>query len=176
VQIEYFRAARYLSTVSVSNSGTQITVDWDYWEFCDEDVFTPLDTALSPDPIPGVDQVRRVRLDIANFPGRYTFTFSAHNSSSIDGTVEMSMHDGDLVWGRPDTMLHPFASAFTIGFATFQLSRVYPMLDPFGSGTHIPEISFTLAQNSATNPEEFSELMMEISYDPNVNICPPGSS
>jgi hypothetical protein len=174
--IQYFRAARYLTPVTTGTGTTQITVDWDAWEFCDENVFTPLDTSLNPDPIPGVDQVRRVRLDYATYPGRYTFVFEAHNSSSIAGSVEMSMHDGDDIWGRPESVLHAPTGALTVGFFVFNLSKIYPLFDPISaSGGFTAEISFTIAQNSGAS-EDFSELLMEIHYEPCVNICPPGSS
>ena len=176
-QIEYFRAVRYLTPVTVGGT-TQITVDWDGWEWCSE-VFIPLDQNLNPDPTPGVDQVRRVQLDIVTFPGRYTFMWGAHNTSNIAGSVEMSIHDGDPIWGRPESTVHGAqavgANSLTVGFYQMTMSRIYPLYDPFGSGLHTPQISFTLAQNGGAS-ENFSELVMEIHYESCVNICPEGSS
>jgi hypothetical protein len=155
---------------------TQVTVDWDAWEFCNEEVFIPLDTGLNPDPTPGVDQVRRVELDVANFPGRYTFFFGAHNTSGIAGTVELAMHDGDDIWSREESVLHGSNTGLSVGFYALSFSRIYPLFDPLGAGAGAPQqISFTVAQNGGLS-ESFSELVMEIHYEPCVNMCPINSS
>lgn len=172
VLIEYFRAVRY-TTLTVAGA-SQVVVDWDEWEVCREDIFAPLNTLLQPAQ-PG-EKVRRVELDLTTFPGRYTFMWGAHNTSAIGGSVEMAIHDGDPIWGRPESTLHGTSTGgLSPGFLQVTMSRIYPLYDPFGSGAHVPQISFTLAQNGGAS-EDFSEFVMEIHYESWVNICPPGSS
>lgn len=171
--IEYFRAAKALTSVTVAGA-SQVIVDWDTWEYCSE-VFLPLNTSLQPAE-PG-QLVRRVELDDQTYPGRYTFMWGAHNASSIGGTVEMSIHDGDDIWGRPESTLHGRCDGgLAPGFMQMTMSRIYPLFDPYGASLGFtPQISFQLAQNGGVS-EDFSELVLEIHYEACVTICPPGSS
>lgn len=170
--IQYFRAARYLTDVVRTSGGSQTVVLWDWWEYCDDTVFTPLDQALQPDPTPGVDQVQRVQLDA---DGRYTFYFGAVADVSANGPIELAMHDGDTPWGFSDSALHYDHTSFGGSFLVLSLSRVYPMGDPFGSGSFVPQISFTVSQVTGANVN-FNPLIMEIQYEPNVDMCAIGSS
>lgn len=167
--IQIFRAARYLSSVTVAGT-SQITVDFDSWEYCDETIFVPLNTALNP-ASPG-EKMRRLRLPE---DGRYTISYAAHNTSDIAGTVEMALHDGDDVWSRPDSFLHGNGTGLAVGFYAFQTVKVYPIYDPFGGSNFVPELSLTLAQNGGSS-EAFSEILMEVTYEPCVVFCDPGSS
>jgi hypothetical protein len=171
--MQIFRAARYLTNITVPGP-SQIIVDWDYWEYCeDAGIYEPLNTALGP-ALPG-QQVRRVELDIVTNPGRYTFFFGAIPANDILGSTEIAMHDGDLVWGWEESVIHgSMSGGLSGGFMIFNQNRVYPLLDPFGSGTQVPQISWTLAQNSASS-EDFITAIFEIHYEPNVEICVGGS-
>lgn len=175
--IEYFRAVMYTNH-TVGAGTAQVTIDWDEWEYCEEAIFVPLNAALNP-ASPG-EKVRRVQLDLSNYPGRYTFMWGVTSTTDINGTVEMAIHDGDPIWGRPEYTRHGnqtgAGGAFgQLGFYQMTMSRIFPLYDPFGSGTHTPQISFTLAQNSGAS-EIFDEGVMEIHYEACVNICPEGSS
>lgn len=178
--IQIFRAYHYLSTITRTSGGSQSLVDWDYWNFCDEEVFVPLDTALQPDPTPGVDQVRRVQLgaDVnSTVPGKYDIYFGTVPDSTFTGSVELAMHDGDDTWGFPDSICHSLQSGFGGSFLLFQLDRIYPILDPIGGTNDVPQLSFTIAQvNSGGLSKDFTFFWMEIHFNPNVNMCTPQSS
>jgi hypothetical protein len=157
-------------------------VDWDYWNFCDETVFVPLDTSLNPDPTPGVDQVRRVQLgaDVdSTVPGKYDIFFGTIPDvpGGVVTSVELAMHDGDDTWGFPDAACHSVYGGFGSSFLVLQLDRIYPILDPFGGTNDVPQISFTVAQfNAGATSVDFSISWMEIHFNPNVTICPADSS
>ena len=172
---QYFRAYKYISNIVRTTGGSQTVVDWDFWEFCDEDVFTPLNTSLQPDPVPGVDQVRRVRLDPDTYPGKYDFFFGAAAFPAANGSLELAMHDGDDTWGVPDVVYHAVHTSYGGGFYVLNLVRIYPIVDPFGGTNDPPEISFTVAQVTGSNMT-FNPLWFEIHYTPNVDMCPEGSS
>jgi len=84
------------------------------------------------------------------------------------------MHDGDDIWGFPDDINHGATTSLSRGFFGLNISRVYPMLDPFGGSSFFPEISFTLAQSGGSS-ETFNPCIMEIHYESNVVICEGGS-
>jgi len=169
--IQYFRAYRYVSNIVRSSGGSRTLVLWDFWEYCDTDVFSPLDGTGNP-PDPGVDQLQEVVLEAA---GRYTIYFGARAFPVANGSVELAMHDDDSTWGEPDVVYHVANTAYGGGFMVLQVDRVYPIADPAGGTPATPIIAFTVAQITGSNMI-FNPLWMEIQYEPNVNFCEPGSS
>ena len=184
-EVQIFRATRSfdVSSVTVGSGGSQVTVDFNIWNWCDDTVFCPLDTGLNPDPTPGIDQVRRVRLGdcgtgyLDTVPGTYDVYFGAVPTSTFDGNVEIAMHDGDDTYAYADAYYHSLRSGFGSAFISAMWSKVYPIWDFEGSEGSVAELSFTIAQiNAGGTNKTFRPCWLEIHFNPNVNVCGESSS
>ena len=183
--VQIFRATRGFdaSAVSVGSGGSQVTVDFDIWNWCDDSVFCPLDTGLNPDPTPGVDSVRRVRLSdcgtayLDTVPGTYDIYFAVVPVGTFDGDVELTLHDGDDTYGFGDSYYHSLRSGFGSSFISAMWSKVYPIWDFQGDEGSVAELSFTIAQiNSGGTTRTFTPCWLEIHFNPNVNVCDVSAS
>lgn len=170
--ISIFRALHYNDAVgddiSVGSSATDIT--YNFWENGDTAVFTPL-TSAGGTPTLGTHNVQRVRL-LAT--GLYVISWGVYFDTAFQGTIVQYIHDNDPIFGRPDRLNHAgdtegATTVNTSGYFTQTIERVYPLLDPFGSGSHTVEISTDSAQNSGA-AKTVTEAWLEIHYRPNVSI------
>lgn len=166
--VSFFRALHYDDAVGddiTVNVGTATDVDWNYWENGDTSAFTPK-TGVGGTPVLGTDLTHTVEL---NLNGRYIISWGVFFNTTFDGNVQMLIHDGDPIFGRPDTAIHGPAtyggnSFSTTGYYTQTISRIYTLLDPFSSGPWTPAIQTDVAQNSSAS-KTVTEAWLEIQYE-----------
>lgn len=151
--VDYFRAVLFLTIGNaVSVGSTMVDVEYNTWENSNSAVFAPK-TSAGADPTEGVDLVQQVQL---LQDGRYIISWGVYFTTDFDGVVAQFIHDGDPISGRPDVMYHGPSTyggrtPSSRGYWTQTISRVYPLLDPFGSGSWTPVISTDVAQTSSAN-------------------------
>lgn len=178
--VQVFRAGRFSTNLAVGSGGSQITVAFDTWDYCNTSVFCPLDEGLASDPTPGVDKVPRIRLGDCGtgyadtVPGTYDIYFAASCiSGTFDGDIELALHDGDDTWAIPDAYYHSLRSGFGTAYLSAMWSKVYPIWDYLGGGeTSVAELSFTIAQiNAGGTSKNFRPCWLEIHFNPHVSVC-----
>jgi hypothetical protein len=166
-----FRALHYDDAVGndVTVGASQADIPFNYWENGDATVFQPR-TSVGGTPTLGTHAVQNVRL-LAE--GLYLIAWGVRFNDEFEGTVAQYVHDADPIFGYPEVTAHGAvelaAVAMSGGFLVQSFSRHYPLLDPFDSGSHIPELSFDASQNSGVN-ETVTTAWLELNYTASVVV------
>lgn len=160
-----FRALHYNDDVGddiTVGGATNVDITYNYWNDADYNpsIFRP-ETSLGGTPTLGTHNVQRVELLASGF---YIISWGLNWSSPHTGLTQMSIHDDDVTFGRPDTVVHGGNGAFnTSGYLVQTMARYYLLLDPFDSGSWIPGIQTDAAQTSGSS-KVVNEAWLEITY------------
>jgi hypothetical protein len=134
-----------------------VTYNWWNADSYDATIFEPGPGT----PVFETDNVQQVGL---LKPGLYVISWGVNFTATVAGTVQMSIHDDDPIFGRPDTVIHGSQSGFnTTGYLTQTMARYYLLSDPFDSGLWEPHIQTDVAQASGSS-KTVNEAWLEIVY------------
>lgn len=157
-----FRALHFNDAVGddITVGGTtNVDVTYNWWNDADYDrtIFEPGPAT----PVLGTNNVQQVGLLKS---GLYVISWGVNFTATVAGAVQMSIHDDDIIFGRPDTVIHASQSGFsTIGYLTQTMARKYLLSDPFDSGLWEPHIQTDVAQNSGSS-KVVNEAWLEITH------------
>ena len=162
--VSVFRAYR-TTTLSIGGAGTGVAFRWNIWENCDEDVFDFTEVGGLLDTVSLL------------VPGHIIIYWGVQFADALAGSMGMFIQDDDPVFGPLQHMV--IHGETTDGVRTFQLadslytqtlSKSYPTLDIFSSGSQFPmQFNFQAAQisGSAVN---ITFAILDIQYQP-ADVC-----
>lgn len=162
----YFRA--YLIDDLTNLSGTDQIVDWHTgWELGGEaGVFQPKTTALSNATTS--DKVRRLDLLV---PGRiemcWGFEYSLTGDAANGDVYSHFLSDNNPVFGSNYQDTHAAPSGVQgEGLLISNYSRIYPLLDPFASGTQTIQFQWRVSWSGPTTGETVQSGFVDVYWRP----------
>ena len=138
---------------------TDVDVTYNWWnhDSYDGTVFEPGPSV----PVFGTDNVQQVGLLKS---GLYVISWGVNWSTANSGLTKMTMHDDDIIFGRPEVTIHGSETGWsTTGYLVQTIARYYLLSDPFASGTWEPHIQTDVAQSSGGS-KTVNEAWLEIIY------------